>query len=108
MKHKIFPKWRIAAKNYKKSYYLITEKDSTPEFKREVQVVLIHGGDHPIKDFRDRIRKNVSLIVSAPAMATFIQEIQQAFTDKSKGGTPLSVQEHCMLLTANKLLKKLK
>lgn len=65
------------------------------------------------------VKKNWAFVISkpvnkkvlqklAPTMLRFITEIQEALTDKKKGGTPLSVQETGMLHNANEILNQVK
>lgn len=53
-------------------------------------------------------RQNINKLINLldPSILKFITEIQQALTDKQKGGTKLSVQETGMLLNANEILNK--
>lgn len=54
--------WRIAAKRHKTGFYLILGRD---EGDRELQILTLNDGPHPIKEHLDRIECNAEAIVSA-------------------------------------------
>ena len=53
--------WRIASQKWLDCFYFITGKDDN----RELKIVEMKDGHHPIKEHRDRIRNNAEAIVSA-------------------------------------------
>lgn len=55
--------WRIAAKDYKKQYYVIHGIDTPTRF---VQVLTINYGFHPIKEQLQRTQANAYLVAAAP------------------------------------------
>jgi hypothetical protein len=57
--------WRIAAKNFDTSFYVIHGND---EAKREVQVVKMSYGTHPIPEFLERKEADARLIAAAPEL----------------------------------------
>lgn len=54
--------WRIASRKYDTGFYVIHGKD-TPD--RELQILKLHDGPHPIKEHLDRIENNAEAIVTA-------------------------------------------
>ena len=62
-KHTPLP-WRIASQNYKTGFYVIHGIDnSCPD--REVQVVKLEYGAHPVKEYLDKAKANAEIIVKA-------------------------------------------
>lgn len=92
MKRKI-----IGQKNYRTLELDLREKD----------VVLIWQFDKYDSNVILVEREKINNLIDAlnPELFQFIKEIKQAFTDKSEGGTELSVLERGMLTRANSLLK---
>lgn len=70
MKHTQGP-WRIASQNYENSFYVIHGNDV--EGNREVQVVKMDYGPHPIKGHLDRMQANAKLIAAAPELLEALQ-----------------------------------
>lgn len=57
--------WRIASQNYETCFYVIHGKDYTATDGREIQILCMHYGSHPIKEHKDRIKANAEIIVEA-------------------------------------------
>lgn len=65
--------WRIASMNEKNCFYVIHGKDYASTDGREMQILSMQYGYHPIKEHRARIRANAEIIVEAVNNYTTLQ-----------------------------------
>lgn len=92
--------WRIASQNYLSCFYHIVGKDGD----RELKILSLNDGPHPIKEHRHRIRDNASAIVSAvnntygaginPEAITDLLKAAQDFVSKVEEGKAKSKESY--------------
>ena len=75
------PPWRIASSNKKNQFYVIHGKDLTGDKPRELQVLCINYGFHPIKEQLDKTQANAHLIAAAPDLLEACVSFVKAFED---------------------------
>lgn len=74
--------WRIAAQDYKKGTYLIHGPD--PGSNRELQIIVVDYGGHPIKEHLDAAKEVAELIASALTLQSRIVELEKENTGLKK------------------------